>query len=443
MSSFTDKINEYIITHRLFSTTDILLVAVSGGADSMALLHFLHNSGYKVIVAHCNFKLRKGESDLDQLVVTKYCNKHDIECHVHAFDTQAYLKEQKLSVQSAARELRYRWFEELYHQHHISKVVTAHHLNDNVETIMINQLRGTGIDGLCGIPPKTERLARPFLCVTQKAIRSYVQQHQIPFREDNSNFSDYYLRNYIRLHIIPSLTDRNNSFLETMNSNITHFNSVRSFADRKASELFEKMLTTVGKKMIVPIQSLQSFGQGVDYLLYYWLQNYKFHSRQIPDIVASFQKSGSKSFFSLTHKLLKDRENLILTPIEEIEANTVIELTEEPQKYTYPIDLQVKMLSHSTISRNPNTATLDFDKLHFPLKLRRWHNGDRFIPFNMTGFKKVSDFLIDTKVDMIKKENTWVILSGDEICWLVGHRVDHRFSVDKDTARVFEIRFTE
>jgi tRNA(Ile)-lysidine synthase len=418
--------------------SDKLLVAVSGGADSMALLHLMHQLDYNVDAAHCNFCLRGEESDTDQQLVEKFCQQLDISCRVIAFETEKYASEHKVSIEMAARELRYEWFEQLRKEYGYAAILTGHHGDDSIETFFLNLVRGTGIKGLSGIASLNGFIARPFLDFSRACIEKYCQNHDVPFRHDASNDDTKYLRNKIRHEIIPVLTSINPSFFDTMQSNLAHLKDVEGLLELEVKRFKEQVMVDEHGKVIIPISKLEDFPQYAS-ILFEVLRPYGFNTSIVEDVCRHLQGGSGKQFFSDQYRLIKDRHNLLVVAKEEQgvdhfwveEGATDAALHLEVKIYERPKDFQ--------FSKDSRLVHLDADLVDTPLLVRKWKQGDAFMPLGMKNFKKISDFFIDQKFSLTDKEEVWLMISGEEIVWIVGHRLDDRFKVTNRTRNILEV----
>jgi tRNA(Ile)-lysidine synthase len=438
------RFHQHIKKDKLILPSHQLLVAVSGGIDSMVLLHLLHENGCKITVAHVNFRLRGKDSDLDEKCVISYCKKNKIPYFTKAFDTKKIATAQKLSIQEAARNIRYQWFSELINELGLDKIITAHHADDSIETLFINLFRGSGIMGLQGIPTINGKIVRPLLFASKNEIQDYAETHQINYREDKSNLKDDYLRNKIRHHLMAALNthfgDKKMGILNSLN----HLKSDANIVLERVKEV-EKLIVNKEKKEVA-INLKQLFGFP-DYssLLFYLLQPYQFNEQTVNDILTAIKsttKTG-KQFYSTSHCLLVNREVLLIKENEhKLQKNNNILITNKPQ--TYVIDeLTLSTSIHlkeaiNLMNGTVNQAFFDASKLKFPLTFRPWQNGDKFIPLGMKGFKKVSDFLIDKKVDNYTKKNVYALTDiSNNIIWLANYRIDDRFKITETTTKVF------
>ncbi len=429
-----------ISKNTLFSKTDKLLVAFSGGVDSVVLADLLHKAGYNIALAHCNFKLRGNEANDDTAFCKNFAESINVPFHVIYFDTKEYALKQKLSIQMAARKLRYNWFKELIKKHEYFSILTAHHANDNVETLFVNLVRGTGIKGLQGIPEKQNNIVRPLLFATKDVIRQYALKNNLIYREDSSNQEVKYKRNFIRHQIIPELKKLNPALEETFTTSIHYFKQsaeiVKQFADLKYKEICEE----VNNQIFIEINLLINEPQK-ETLLFEWLQFKNFKNNQIQQLceVLVSDKNIGKQFFSATHQLVVDRKYIIVKPIEKDNLEKEFVINSMNDIAHLPIELCFEETTQKEFSKNKNEITIAYTDNLFPLTLRKWKTGDKFKPLGLNGFKKLSNFYKDQKLSLFEKEATWILESKDHIIWIVGYRMDDRCKVTKETERVIKL----
>lgn len=433
---------DYIETNQLFSHNDRILLGVSGGVDSMVMAHLFLKAGFTFAIAHCNFGLRDEESENDQEFVQSFASENNLAFHTKKFDTEKFASENKLSVQMAARRLRYRWFDQLKKRYNYDVIAMGHNKDDLVETFFINIARGTGLKGITGIKPRNRDIVRPLLFATREEILKYSAENDIAYREDSSNRTVKYSRNKIRHHIIPEFQRLNPRFLETVRENTERFQDaytiyLKAVEEKKAELTFEE-----GSELYIDIYKLNELQEKNTYL-FEILKPFGFTKEVIHEIVDHLEAEPGKEFFSATHKLVKDRDYLIVAPVEE-ETTSRFYIDEWIHRIDKPISLEFDLIEDNQdyrIPRDPNKAAIDYDKIQFPLMLRKWQQGDYFKPFGFAHYKKLKDFFVDRKYSILDKERTWILASGEKIIWIVGDRLDDRFRVDNHTRRILEITY--
>jgi tRNA(Ile)-lysidine synthase len=429
----------FVNNNQLINTSDKLLLAVSGGIDSMALLHLCINSSYQFGVAHVNFKLRGAAADADEALVIATCKAHQIECFTTSFDTQSYANNNKLSIQMAARELRYTYFNTLIKEHHFTKLVTAHHADDNVETFFINLLRSSGIQGLTGIPLHNESIIRPLLFATKLQIEKYAQSHQLNFNTDSSNLKDDYLRNHLRHNVIPTLNDTATNTNQQILNSIEHLNDDANLLYELHQKAIQEITTNHTNGISINISKLLQYHNAA-HLLFWFLKNYGFNSHQVHDMLSDKHNESGSLFYSNTHQILRNRNEFILSPIVLKQQVSEVIIESIHQEINTPIQLKMQVLDMQNINyktAKAKEAYIDMAKIEFPLKLRKWQTGDAMQPLGMKKQKKVSDILIDNKVDRLTKDNTYLLCNANnEIIWLIGQRVSERFKVDENSCNI-------
>ncbi len=419
----THRITQFIEKEHLFSLKDKVLVALSGGADSVALLRILLKAGYRCEAAHCNFHLRGDESNRDEAFVRELCNTLAVNLHTTHFDTTQYAEQHHISIEMAARELRYHWFAQVRQQCGAKVIAVAHHKDDSVETMLLNLIRGTGINGLTGIRPQNGEVVRPLLCVTRREITNYLQHIAQPYVTDSTNLQDEYTRNKIRLNLLPLMQTINPSVQDSLIDTAHHLHEAALVYQQGIAEGRTRVLNE--EKGICIAALLQEPSPAA--LLFEILHPLGFNSSQVNDIFASLTGQAGKLFTSKEWRVIKDREYLLIEkPDASDESTPPFQLICEEAEYT----------DGFIIPRDKNTACFDAGKCQGEITLRRWQAGDTFVPFGMKGRKLVSDYLTDRKLSRLQKENQWVLCVGNDIAWLIGERTDDRFRVDETTTRV-------
>ncbi|MDR1745939.1 MAG: tRNA lysidine(34) synthetase TilS [Tannerella sp.] len=433
-------IRAYIEKNRLIQPDDKIIVGLSGGADSVALLHLLVRLGYSCIAAHCNFHLRGEESDGDEVFAGEVADSLNVPFYRTDFDTAGYAVRQHISVEMAARELRYRWFEELRIAENMQAIAVAHHRDDSVETWLLNAMRGTGIRGLCGIRPRNGYVVRPLLIVSRKNILDWLSQEGLSYRTDTTNLSDEYVRNFIRLHILPLMEQVNPSVKEAITRTASHLADVEKIYDEWLEEEWMKVMN--GRLRISIAQLMQSSAPRT--LLYETIRPYGFTRIQTEAVFEALQGISGKVFDAQAapYRIIKDREFLLIT--EKTGRDDTVCYVDENAQLTAPVALSVykkKVDEAFSIEKDPSVATFDYDKLSFPLTLRTWREGDWFIPFGTKGRKKLSDYYTDHKFSLIRKNQTWLLCNGTDVIWIVGERSDERYRVSSSTKEVLVVKF--
>lgn len=430
------KISKYISCNKLLSEGDKVLIALSGGADSVALLHILHRLGYNCIAVHCNFHLRGDESMRDQHFVEELCKHLNIPLYIIDFDTELYARENKLSIEMAARTLRYKEFEKIRLEESATAIAVAHHRDDSAETLLLNLMRGCGIRGLHGIRPKNGHIIRPLLCIGRNDILQYLQDRGIEYVIDSTNLSSDYTRNKVRLELLPLMAQINPSIEETIADTAERLAEAEEIYNQAIEEATDRVLSD----STIDISKLkQEKAPGT--LLHELLSPYGFNSAQVRDILANIDSESGRRYKAAEWEVIKDRERLIITPKRE--EFSKIPLPQEGEVSTPHGLLRIdRNIYNGTIPKQRNIATLDTAKIEFPLTLRNTKKGDRFHPFGMRGTKLISDYLTDRKRSIIEKEQQLVVTdANDNILWLVGERPSAICSVGNNTTEVITLEW--
>jgi tRNA(Ile)-lysidine synthase len=416
------------------------LLAVSGGIDSMVLCHLFEAWKVSFGIAHVNFGLRDAESDGDEEFVREYALQHEIPFFSIRAETESYADENKISVQMAAREIRYRYLKKTVAQHKYDFIVTAHHLNDQAETFLINLSRGTGIDGLCAMKDLDEILFRPLLVFSREEIAHYAKLNGLTWREDSSNASDKYLRNKIRHQIIPLLEEINPSVIDTIGKNISILKNVRNIHNDFIKQLREKILVKTDYGYEMELQKIMETPYPL-HVLFELLQPFHFNYEVAESILRHAGDESGKKFFSHSHRVINHRNVLVITKILPSEL-PYYPISVHQAEIKEPLKLRFSELPAGfEVPKDPNIACFDASKIKAPIAIRKWHKGDYFFPFGMKGKKKLSDFFIDLKLSLVEKENTWLLTSEDQIIWVIGRRIDDRYKVCSHTNSVFKIEW--
>lgn len=413
-----------------------VLLACSGGIDSMVLAHLLKQLDYQFSIAHCNFMLRGEESNGDEDFVRNYTSRNNIPVYITHFDTALFAGDNKLSVQVAARQLRYSWFNELLRENRFDYLLTAHHLDDSVETFLINFTRGTGLEGLTGIPQQNDRVVRPLLPFTREEIEAYALENSIAWREDSSNASDKYLRNRLRHDVVPVIKSLNPSFAQSFQQTLNNLQQAKSLAEDAAILIYRQVVTENEGRKHINIRQLVRLPNYRAYL-YSWLNPFGFTAWE--DIYALVDAQSGKYILSGPYRLLKDREDLVLEHLDEDEV-AVHEVYEGINTISNAFRLSVSHVMAVSADAHKNAIYADKEKLKFPLFVRKWQTGDYFYPVGMNGQKKkVSKYFKDEKLSLSQKEGAWLLCSGSQVVWIINKRADERFKPDNNTTQIIKI----
>ncbi|WP_162427442.1 tRNA lysidine(34) synthetase TilS [Pontibacter pudoricolor] len=434
------KVSGFIQSHTLCQPESRILAAVSGGIDSVVLCEVLHKLKYDFAIAHCNFGLRAEDAEADQVFVKKLAKKYDVPFFTENFNTKAFAEQEKLSIQMAARTLRYQWFEQVRQQEGYDYIATAHHSNDTTETILLHLTKGTGIAGLHGIPPKNGHIIRPMLSVTKDDIFELVTERKLIWREDVSNETTKYQRNKIRHEVIPILKEINPSLEETMQHTAERVSHAETIVAAYIDNLREQSVKEAENAWYISLVPLQN-ATGLPVVLHELLRPFNYSYGVVLELVEALEGISGKQFDSPTHTLVKDRDQLVITPRNLSSFGSILinegDTTIDAGNFTF--NIKYVDAANYKLNTKPFVAALDAEQLRFPLKLRGWQEGDWFVPLGMNGKKKISDFLIDKKVPANLKSQTLVLVSDQSIAWIVNQRLDNRFKVTDKTEKVVEI----
>lgn len=435
-----ERLKNYIDSRLPFLKEGKILLAISGGLDSVVLTYLCNQLDLNFALAHCNFNLRGEESDADETFVLELAEDLNTEVFIESFDTENYAKQHKLSTQMAARELRYNWFSELAEQLGFDYILTAHHADDNLETFLINLSRGTGLDGLTGISEINNNIVRPLLSFSRDDIEAYAKENNLKWREDSSNESTKYLRNKLRHEVIPKLKEVNPQFLQNFNKTQEFLQDSKSIIDDRIDDVSEEIFTEVTENEIhFDVSKIQDLSNPKAYL-YELLYDYGF--TEWNDVLALLDAQSGKQLFSKTHRLVKDRNVLILTEITSEDTET-LSVKEEDKQVETPLGILFFDEADAIFGKRTNVIHVDKDLLKFPLAVRKWKEGDYFYPFGMKGKKKLSKFFKDEKLSLVAKEKTWLLCSQNEIVWIINQRLDNRFKVTDNTENILKISLQE
>ena len=403
------EFQSFIDEKSLCEKTDRILLGISGGIDSVCMFHYFRIAGYSTGIAHCNFGLRGEESDQDELFVRNIASEFDIPSFFVKFDTQGIAEKEGISIQMAARDLRYDWFEEIRKKYDYNYIGIAHNKDDVIETFLINLSRGSGLKGFTGIKPKSGKIIRPLLFSSRNDILTYISANNLEFREDSSNNSVKYSRNLIRHEIIPLFEELNPAFRETMIENISRLKESEEVYLDSIQSKKELIFKEENQKTIIDIEQLKLLHPITTYL-HELLKPFGFSHTQISDIINSLDGISGKKFFSLTHRLIKDRTELIVEETSATNPGSFL-IKNRNECIEHPVSLKIselQRLENFEISKDINTGLFDADLIEFPLTIRKWKKGDYFMPLGMKNLKKLSDFFIDEKLSISEKENTWI-----------------------------------
>lgn len=437
LNNFQNHINQNLS----FLNKSRLLIAISGGLDSVVLTHLCHQLKLNIALAHCNFNLRGNESDGDEEFVLQLAEDLDLEVFIESFETEDYAKTYKLSTQMAARELRYNWFEELAEQLNFDFILTAHHADDNLETFLINLSRGTGLDGLMGIPEVNNKIVRPLLTFSREDIETYAKDNKLKWREDSSNASNKYLRNKLRHDVIPVLKEINPFLLQNFESTQNHLQDSKQIIEDAIVRIQKKAVYVDNDNVIrLSIKKLKKLSNPKAYL-FELLKDFNF--TEWDDVTNLLDAQSGKQVFSSTHRLLKDRDYLMLIENNSEETLESISISEDKKQLKTPFGTLFFDEADAIFDAQANVIYVDKAKLKHPLILRKWEEGDFFYPSGMTGKKKLSKYFKDEKMSLIEKESTWLLCSEKDIVWVIGRRVDNRFLATENTKQILKIELNK
>lgn len=431
----------FIREHKLIPEDRKILIALSGGIDSSVLCYLFQKSKIPFAIAHCNFQLRGTESEKDEIFCKKLAGQYKVQFYPRKFDVKKYSAENNLSIQVAARELRYQWFNQVMKEHKYYATATAHHREDKYETFFINLLRGSGLKGLSGIPVKSGKIIRPLMFAEKVGIENFAKEHLIPFREDLSNLKNDYNRNKVRNQVFPLFERINPGFRKTLDHTIENFRELDNYFEEKIKEFRKKALTKKNNKEIYGINDLKSL-EPLSFCLHYLLQDLNLNHSEVHEIMGLMDAQSGKKMILKNNIVLKDRKEIIIFPRQK-KLSLEILIKKNMKRIDFPVRLvfeKMKTLAEKNLKKtDQGIAMLDYGKLHFPLSLRNWKKGDHFIPLGMKGKKKLSDFLIDQKISVEEKENVLVLESNGKIAWIVGLRLSDEFKINSSTKNIFKI----
>jgi tRNA(Ile)-lysidine synthase len=431
----------YVQQEQLFDTSQKVLLAVSGGIDSVAMTHLFSQAGFDFAIAHCNFQLRGAESVRDEDFVRQLAIRYNVPFYTIKFDTEDYTVKQKVSTQVAARELRYVWLEDIRRENGFNFIATAHHMQDNVETALMNFCKGTGIAGMHGILPRQGNIIRPLLFVQKEALVNYGKAAELDYVEDSSNVTDKYTRNFFRHQVIPQIQEAFPGAVVNMAGTINRLKEAEVLYHQAIALHKKRLLTQKGSTWMIPVLKLQKTVP-LQTIVYEIFREFNCSPSQAEQVLSLLDSESGKLVETATHRIIRNRQWLLITTLEEEEAPVVVIEKGQTQARCIAGQLQLREVTTPHISAAVNMACLDSKHLQFPLLFRRWKQGDYFYPLGMIRKKKVSRFFIDQKLSLIQKEKVWVIESGKRIVWVVGMRIDNRFRITDSTKEMLLLEWT-
>lgn len=434
------KFLKYIRNEQLFEKTDKLLIGVSGGVDSVVLTEFINQLGNEFALAHCNFNLRGADSNADEQFVRDLADQLGVKAFFSSFQTRDYAGEKGISIEMAARELRYEWFENIRAAKAYDYILVAHHLDDVLETFILNLSRGTGIRGLSGIKNKAGMVLRPLLFASREEIEAYARENNLAWRTDESNKDVTIKRNKVRHQVLPLMEELNPAFKRNFENTIHYLNETESVFLQQIETVKDQLVYEEDGWVKVNKSRLQLLNPLSTYL-FEILRDYNFNSDVVEEIIEGLSGESGSRYFSSTHRLVIDREDLIINKIEQ-QQNEVFYIDKTQKFIQEPIPMRISVERYNNEYRIPNSkdiAVFDYDKIHFPFMLRRWNQGEYFKPLGMEGYKKLSDFFIDEKMSIPEKENAWILSSENKVVWIIGRRIDDRFKLTNETKLVLRI----
>lgn len=439
-------VRKYIEQHRLLPERARIIVALSGGADSVALLDIMARSDYACIAAHANFHLRGEESDRDAAFAHQMCRELGIPFYKKDLYAADYAEREGLSIEMAAREMRYHWFEQLRQEQQAVAIAVAHHRDDSVETVLLNLIRGTGIRGLTGIKPKNGFVVRPLLCADRETVLEYIEQRHLTYVTDRSNLLNEYRRNKIRLDVLPLLESIQPSVRTSIARSMQHLSDVETLYEQAIASAKERIcLPLEGKEVLrISVQALDA-EVAAPSVLYEILSGYGFGRSDVQSIFKNRHGLSGRVYHSLGHRLIFDRAVMLVSPMQDVDAQSFW-ISDQELAIQKPITLtfsRVNASDQTTLVLDKHIASLDADKLQFPLELRHPKKGDSIIPYGMRGRKLISDFCTDCKMSVLEKENLWLLCSGKDVVWIVGERIDHRYRIEDATQHIYRIEWKD
>ena len=446
---FRVRLQRFVEQEKLFHPRQPLLLAISGGLDSMVLSHMLHTLHFELVLAHCNFGLRGAESDADEAFVKSW--GHSLGCQVHTvrFDTDTYIRSHRLSIQAGARALRYQWLEELRRdlsaedKSRCFRLLTAHHQDDNIETMLLNFFRGTGISGMRGILPNSPPVARPLLFARRDELQSYAEVYRISWREDLSNKEDKYDRNFLRLRVMPMLAERFPAIRDNLAANLNRFRDIEKISKKTLDVIIRKLVITDATGLTrIPVEGLRKTGFP-ESLLWEVLKDRGFSAHQVTEAMRLMDLPSGRWLASESHRVVRHRNWLLVHPLQQ-ELTPIFTLESEEGVIIFPegcIEWSSMVYAGEDFPRDPDNVWLDLEEVRYPLILRKWSKGDYFYPLGLGKKKKVARFLIDEKMSLPEKDKTWVLESDKRILWIIGKRMDGRFRLSPSSKRIIRLKF--
>ena len=431
---------KYVRENNLFAPGDTILAGVSGGVDSVVLLDLLHKGGYSIGVAHCNFNLRSSESDEDQSFVEQLALKYNLPYYHTSFETKRYAGENGISIEMAARYLRYQWFEQIRSENNYNWISVAHHRDDQLETFFLNLARGTGLSGLTGMQLINNKVIRPLLFASRKEIEEYSLKNHLESREDKSNKNLEFHRNKIRHQLLPLMEEINPSFREGLTRTMENLRYSWKIECREIEHAWDQVVEQRGNDYYFSVEELRLLDPIPSYL-FQFLKNFHFNSDVVNDVASSLDNGSGKQFYSSTHRLIRDREYLILQDLKA-QDQSIHYLDETCRELNFPLKMKISIIEKKykfDLSDSVKIGCVDLEKIQFPLTIRHWQRGDSFHPLGMKSEKKLSDFFIDSKMSLPEKENTWILANGKDIVWVIGRRLDDRYKITPKTRNIFKM----
>ncbi|GAA0561365.1 tRNA lysidine(34) synthetase TilS [Chitinophaga japonensis] len=437
-------LREYITRERLFAAGQPLLLAVSGGADSVAMTHLFHKAGVPFAIAHCNFQLRGTESERDEQFVRQLAETYKAPLYTTRFDTAAYMEQHRVSLQVAARELRYQWLEDTRAAEGYAWIATAHHMQDNVETVLMNFCKGTGLAGLHGILPVQGKIIRPLLFAQKEELLAYINEQGLSFVEDSSNITDKYTRNFFRHRVLPPILEAYPAAVPHMAGTIERVREAELLYQEAVTRHKKKLLVQQGNTFMVPVLKLQQTAP-LHTIAYELFREFGCSPAQVSQVLELLQSESGRYVATATHRIIRNRQWLLITPLAQQEAAVIVIEKEQSHVHAAGGHLKLRIQDRAALGSIPaavNVACLDSKHIRYPLLLRRWKQGDYFYPLGMAKKKKLSRFFIDQKLSLPQKDNVWVLESAKRVVWVVGMRIDDRFKITEGTQEVLCLEWT-